>query len=69
MRLRLVGWLAASSASGTPKCVKNAYPYHESASNMYTLKQKVDLGPREVAGGGGQNRVPLSRKCVENMYP
>ena len=65
----LVGWPAASSASGIPKCIKNAYPYHESASKTLTLRQKVDVEPREVAGGGGQNRVPLDKKCVKNMYP
>ena len=26
---------------GTPKCIKNAYPSHESASKMHTLTQKV----------------------------
>ena len=36
---------------------------------MRTLKQKVDVEPRGVAGGGGQKRVPLGRKCVENAYP
>ena len=25
--------------------------------------------PPEVAGGGGQNRVPLSKQCVKNTYP
>ena len=38
----LAGWLAGSLA-GAPKCVKNAYPSHESASKMRTLRQKVDV--------------------------
>ena len=33
---------------------------------MRTLTQKVDLEPREVAGGGGQNRVPLGKECFKN---
>ena len=34
---------------------------------MRTLKQKVDLEPRGVAGGGGKKRGPLDRTCVKNI--
>ena len=62
----LVGWLAT-------KTVENAYPQHESASKMRTLRQKVDVelkdAPRGVAVGGGKKCGPFARKCVENAHP
>ena len=72
---KLVGRLATLLA-GSPacwlalKCVKNAHPYHESASKMRTLKQKVGAQPLILWGTNmRQKREPLARKSVENAYP
>ena len=65
-------WDTKMHQKGIPlsrKCVRNAHPSHEIASKMRTLKQKVDLGPREVAGGWGSKSCTLKQKVRPKHIP
>ena len=62
----------ASRASGTATCVKNAHPYHESASKMLTLrgwgggKEQEGRRREEMKGeGGGKERNMICQKNEE----